>query len=135
MLFNSKYELNVLINLAALDHIIEATAQARNTEASTLDGYRRMLQGFVDKTEPSKFFDWSRRQAYISLGVLLSVAAQLKVDTAPMEGFEPDKVNQILGLTDYSVVTLIALGYRSTKDTHQNWPKVRFKMEEILEVR
>jgi nitroreductase/dihydropteridine reductase len=118
-----------------VDHIIEATAQARNTEASTLSGYRKMLQGFVDKTEPDKFFDWSRRQAYISLGVLLLAAAQLEVDTSPMEGFEPEKVNQILGLTDYSAVTLIALGYRSTKDTHQNWPKVRFKIEEILEVR
>jgi len=118
-----------------VDNIIEATAEARDTEVSSLSGYRKMLQGFVDKTEPDKFFDWSRRQAYISLGVLLLAAAQLEVDTAPMEGFEPEKVNQILGLTDYSAVTLIALGYRSAKDTHQNWPKVRFKIEEILEVR
>ena len=118
-----------------VDHIIEATAEARDTEVYSLSGYRKMLQGFVDKTEPDKFFDWSRRQAYISLGVLLLAAAQLEVDTSPMEGFEPEKVNQILGLTDYSAVTLIALGYRSAKDTHQNWPKVRFKIEEILEVR
>lgn len=118
-----------------VDHVVEAAAEARKTDPSTLAGYRKMLQGFVDKTDPSKFFDWSRRQAYISLGILLLTAAQLEVDTAPMEGFEPDKVNQILGLTDYSAVTLIALGYRSAKDTHQTWPKVRFDMEEILEVR
>lgn len=118
-----------------VDHVVKAAAEARNTDPSTLAGYRKMLQSFVDKTEPSKFFDWSRRQAYISLGMLLLAAAQLEVDTAPMEGFDPEKVNQILGLTDYSAVTLIALGYRSAKDTHQTWPKVRFKMEEILEVR
>lgn len=118
-----------------VDNVVKAAAEARDTEVYTLVGYRKMLQGFVDKTEPSKFFDWSRRQAYISLGVLLLTAAQLEVDTAPMEGFEPEKVNQLLGLTDYSAVTLIALGYRSAKDTHQTWPKVRFKMEEILEVR
>jgi len=118
-----------------VDNVIKATAEARNTDTSTLTGYRNMLQGFVDNTEPNKFFDWSRRQAYISLGILLLTAAQLEIDTAPMEGFEAKKVNQILGLTDYSAVTLIALGYRSAKDTHQTWPKVRFKMEEILEVR
>lgn len=118
-----------------VDHVVKAAAEARNTDPSTLVGYRKMLQSFVDKTEPSKFFDWSRRQAYISLGMLLLTAAQLEVDTAPMEGFDPDKVNQILDLKDYSAVTLIAIGYRSAKDTHQTWPKVRFKMEEILEVR
>ncbi|MEY2986380.1 MAG: hypothetical protein RJB24_609 [Candidatus Parcubacteria bacterium] len=118
-----------------VDHIIRVSAEARKADSSTLAGYRKMLQGFVAKTEPSKFFDWSRRQAYISLGILLLTSAQLEVDTAPMEGFDPNKVNQILGLTDYSAVTLIALGYRSAKDTHQTWPKVRFKMEEILEVR
>ncbi|MEY3471207.1 MAG: hypothetical protein RLZZ223_557 [Candidatus Parcubacteria bacterium] len=118
-----------------VDHVVKAAAEARNTDPSTLVGYRKMLQSFVDKTEPSKFFDWSRRQAYISLGMLLLAAAQLEVDTAPMEGFDPEKVNKILGLTEYSAVTLIALGYRSAKDTHQTWPKVRFDMEEILEVR
>ena len=118
-----------------VDHVVKAAAEARNTDPSTLVGYRKMLQGFVDKTEPSKFFDWSRRQAYIGLGILLLTAAQLEIDSAPMEGFDPEKVNQILGLTDYSAVTLIALGYRSAKDEHQSWPKVRFDMEEILEVR
>ena len=118
-----------------VDNIVKAAAEARNTDTSNLAGYRKMLQGFVEKTAPDEFFDWSRRQAYISLGILLLTAAQLEIDTAPMEGFEPEKVNKILGLTDYSAVTLIALGYRSAKDTHQTWPKVRFKMEEILEVR
>ena len=123
------------LNSANVEHIIEATAKARATEASTLGGYRKMLQGFIDKTEPDKFFDWSRRQAYISLGILLLTAAQLEIDAAPMEGFDPEKVNSILGLKDYSAVTLIALGYRSPEDDHQTWPKVRFKMEEIFEVR
>jgi len=124
-----------ILTSANVNHIITASAETRKVDPSTLAGYRKMLQGFVDRTKPSEFFDWSRRQAYISLGILLLTAAQLEIDSAPMEGFDPEKVNQILGLTDYSAVTLIALGYRSAKDEHQSWPKVRFKMEEILEVR
>ena len=118
-----------------VNNVVLAAAKARNADPSTLEGYRNMLQGFVDRTTPEKFFDWSRRQAYISLGMLLLAAAQLEVDAAPMEGFDATKVTEILGLKDYTAVTLIGLGYRSPEDDHQNWPKVRFDMEEILEVR
>jgi nitroreductase len=118
-----------------VNNVVLAAAKARNADPSTLEGYRNMLQGFVDRTTPEKFFDWSRRQAYISLGMLLLTAAQLEVDAAPMEGFDATKVTEILGLKDYTAVTLIGLGYRSPEDDHQSWPKVRFDMEEILEVR
>ncbi len=118
-----------------VNNVVLAAAKARNADPATLDGYRNMLQGFIDTTEPNKFFDWSRRQAYISLGMLLLAAAQLEVDAAPMEGFDATKVTEILGLKDYTAVTLIGLGYRSPEDDHQSWPKVRFDIEEILEVR
>jgi nitroreductase len=118
-----------------VNNVVIAAAKARNADPATLDGYRNMLQGFVDRTTPEKFFDWSRRQAYISLGMLLLAAAQLEVDAAPMEGFDATKVTEILGLKDYTAVTLIGLGYRSPEDYHQSWPKVRFDIEEILEVR
>jgi nitroreductase len=118
-----------------VNNVVLAAAKARNADPSTLEGYRNMLQGFVDRTTSEKFFDWSRRQAYISLGMLLLAAAQLEVDAAPMEGFDTPKVTEILGLKDYTAVTLIGLGYRSPEDDHQTWPKVRFDIEEILEVR
>jgi nitroreductase/dihydropteridine reductase len=118
-----------------VNNVVLAAAKARNADPSTLEGYHNMLQGFVDRTTPEKFFDWSRRQAYISLGMLLLAAAQLEVDAAPMEGFDATKVTEILGLKDYTAVTLIGLGYRSPEDDHQTWPKVRFDVEEILETR
>ena len=124
-----------ILTAESVNNVVLAAAKARNADPATLDGYRNMLQGFIDTTEPNKFFDWSRRQAYISLGMLLLAAAQLEVDAAPMEGFDAPKVTEILGLKDYTAVTLIGLGYRSPEDDHQSWPKVRFDIEEILEVR
>jgi len=124
-----------ILNSHNVDAIIQITAQARNISPDTLGDYRNMLQGFVDKTHPEQFLDWSRRQAYISLGIFLTTAAQLEVDAAPMEGFDATKVSEILGLTDYTPVTIIGLGYRSPNDTHQNWPKVRFEMNNIWEKR
>lgn len=118
-----------------VNRIINKAAELRKVEVSELEGYHNMLKGFINRTAPEKFFDWSRRQAYISLGMLLLAAAQLEVDAAPMEGFNPEKVTEILGLKNYTAVTIIGLGYRSPEDPHQGWPKTRFDLEEILETR
>ena len=54
------------------------------------------------------------RQAYIALGVALVAAAEQQVDSTPMEGFDPAEVDQILGLADRGLrsVVLLPLGYR-----------------------
>jgi nitroreductase len=118
-----------------VNRIISKAAEVRKVEISELEGYHNMLQGFIDRNSPEKLLSWSAKQAYISLGILLLTAAQLEVDAAPMEGFNAPKVTEILGLKDYTAVTLIGLGYRSPEDDHQTWPKVRFDVEEMLEVR
>lgn len=124
-----------LLNTDNVNQVIQATAKARQTDPSNLEGYRNMLQGFVDKTSPDKFIDWNKRQAYISLGMLLLTAAQLEIDAAPMEGFNSEQVKAILGLSDYTAITLIGLGYRHPEDSHQSWPKVRFELEQMFEAR
>ncbi len=54
------------------------------------------------------------RQAYIALGFALLAAADQEVDSTPMEGFEPDAVDDILGLREKGLrsVVLMPLGYR-----------------------
>jgi hypothetical protein len=39
---------------------------------------------------------WTSKQTYLAMGNLLNVAAELK-DVSPMEGFVPEKVNELLG--------------------------------------
>ncbi len=54
------------------------------------------------------------RKAYIALGIALVAAAEQEVDSTPMEGFDPHKVDEILGLGDKGLrsVVLLPLGYR-----------------------
>lgn len=54
------------------------------------------------------------RQAYIALGVALVAAAEQEVDSTPMEGFDPASVDEILGLRERGLrsVVLLPLGYR-----------------------
>jgi len=65
---------------------------------------------------------------------VMTVAAELEIDTCPMEGFEPEKYNELLGLADKGLNAAVALavGYRSSEDETQHLPKVRYAKEELI---
>ena len=56
-----------------------------------------------------------QKQLYIALGNALTVMADMKIDSCPMEGFVPDKIDEILGLESkgHKSVLSIAFGYRA----------------------
>ena len=54
---------------------------------------------------------WLTKQVMIAYTHMLLMAEVLGYDTAPMEGFEPEKVHEVLRLPlSYSVVALLAIG-------------------------
>jgi nitroreductase len=119
-----------------VDRYVARIAELRNMKADSLSGFRDMMMGFVSQTKVG--FDinaWSARQAYIALGNFMTAAALLGIDTCPMEGFEPAKYDEILGLNKlgYSAVVLCAAGFRSSEDQSAGFPKVRFEKSEVLE--
>jgi nitroreductase len=59
----------------------------------------------------------------------------LEIDTCPMEGFVPDKYDEVLGLKDkgYRTVVVCAAGYRLPTDKYATMPKVRFETENVVE--
>ncbi len=62
---------------------------------------------------------WLSRQVYIALGVLLSGAATMGIDSTTMEGIDTDAYTEALGLRDYRVLVAVALGKRSDEDYNQ----------------
>ena len=64
----------------------------------------------------------------------MASAALIGVDTCPMEGFEPAKVDEILGFkgTDWASVVCCAAGYRAADDKYATTKKVRFKPEDVI---
>src|SRR5690606_27675052 len=81
--------------------------------------------------------NWMSRQVYIALGVLLSAAANMGIDSTPMEGIEPDKYSEILDLNGYEPLVAVALGKRDVEDFNQPElkPKTRVEQELVLEER
>jgi nitroreductase len=126
------------ITAADAEHFIARTAEVRGLPVEALNAYRDILLGDVVNGPRNKWAaEWAARQAYIALGNFLASAALLGIDATPMEGFEPPKYDEILGLTaqGFGAVVVAAAGYRAADDKYAALAKVRFPASELIDVR
>jgi nitroreductase len=117
-----------------VDRFIKRFAETRGIPVDAIQGYADYIKGSLKGKGAAFINDWTRRQAYIALGTLMATAGELKIDTCPMEGFEPEKVNDILDLTEQglSACVIATVGYRSEDDKTQYAAKVRLPLEELF---
>jgi len=119
---------------ADVDSFIDRIAEVRGQTRESLDGLETSVRSAMrNAVESGHVATWSSRQPYIALGFLLETAALLGIDATPMEGFDPEKVNEVLGLTDHSAVVIATIGYRDLEnDWLANLPKVRKPKGELI---
>jgi nitroreductase len=123
---------------ADVTKFVNLTTDSRGMPRGSLQGYYDMMVGDLVKGPRSAWVnEWAARQAYIALGNLLTAAALLGVDACPMEGLDPAKYDEVLGLPakGYSTVCACALGYRAADDKYATAKKVRYPAEELIEHR
>lgn len=118
-----------------IDDYIENTALTRNIPIDQLSNYSNFLKKTFNNLSADEKSTWAQKQAYIALGVLLDVCAQLKIDATPMEGFDVDGYDKTLLLTEkgLSSTLVIPIGFRHPKDVAQHWKKVRKSTEDLFE--
>jgi nitroreductase len=118
-----------------IDRYIRRTAEVRGASLESLEGFRTMLKGAAQAAaDRGQAESWNARQVYLPLGSLMTVAALLGIDSCPMEGFDPAKYDELLGLKERGLVSLAAcaLGFRKETDKYAELPKVRFPREEVF---
>lgn len=118
-----------------VDRHIARMAEVRGVTTDSLDKFRAMTLRNLDKARGEGRLDtWQTHQIYIALGQFMTAAAVLGIDTCPMEGFEPEKFDDILGLlgTDYASVVGCAAGYRMPDDRYAAMKKVRFRPDDVI---
>lgn len=99
------------------------------------ENYRKMLLGIVADRGTEANYQAAARQAYIGLGAALIAAAFEEVDATPMEGFDPAAVDEILGLKEKNLrsVIILPIGYRAHEgDWLVNLKKVRRSRENFV---
>lgn len=123
---------------ADLDRLIDRTADVRGLDKASLAGYRGMMaKSLLSGAGAAGILAWAAHQAYIALGNLMTSAAVLGVDACPMEGIEPARYDEVLGLParGYRTVVACALGYRAPEDRYAGLAKVRYPRHEVVEHR
>jgi nitroreductase len=114
---------------------LELAARIRGVDVSTLNDYRDLMVGdLVNGPRRLWVAEWAARQTYIALGNLMTSAALLGVDACPLEGLDPVKYDEVLGLQaqGFSTVCACALGYRAVDDKYASLRKVRFPASELI---
>lgn len=119
------------------DFIIEhfkRVEDIRKTSREILQKFEdNLVRTFSDK-EKTEIKEWMINQLYLSLGALLTVCAMENIDSCPMEGFQPDEYDRLLGLDKMGLQSVIVLpvGYRDESDFFLSLKKVRRGVEELV---
>lgn len=106
----------------------------RNTSEYILKPYRESLMKMMAEMTALERQNWSKNQAYIALGNLMTVCAIESIDACPMEGFIPSKYDELLQLKQKGLksVLLLPVGYRAEDDMFAEFKKVRRPISETV---
>ncbi|RIJ47422.1 NAD(P)H-dependent oxidoreductase [Maribellus luteus] len=118
-----------------IDAFIRLTAETRDIDYNDLKGYGDFIESKLNEKTKAQQRNWLERQPYLALSTLLMACAELKIDACPMEGFEADEYNKILGLEEkgLNACVIATIGYRIPGDNSRYIPKVRKSMDELFE--
>lgn len=113
--------------------LVERTAKTQGKSVEELKGLSDMVHGFLSRQTEEGAKNWLKSQSYIPLGVMIEAAALIGVDGGPMEGFNADEVDEILGLKEKNLhaATMLALGFRGD-DAYAKLPKTRKAYEDVI---
>lgn len=122
------------VSSVEVDQYVEQTAKVRGITVESLEGFKNMVQGYVDQAQGDKQISWLSNQVYIALGTLLTATAAMKIDSTPIEGLNPAEYDRILDLPSKKLATVVAcaIGYRHEEDKYAATPKVRFDSEDVI---
>lgn len=117
-----------------VEKYFERVKKIRNTPDEIIDSFKKHLKTTIADKTREDLLSWGTNQAYLALGNLLTVCANERIDSCPMEGFIPEKYNEILGLNErnLSATLVLPVGYRAEDDFMNHQKKVRKQVEEIV---
>lgn len=120
-----------------INHMFDLVNEERGFKNEGWENYRQMLLNTYPQRDAQLNFEHAARQAYIGFGMSVAQAAFEGVDATPMEGFDPAKLDEILGLREKGLrsVTILPLGYRANEgDWLVNLKKVRRPKDQFVSV-
>jgi len=130
---------HLVIVLSAIENVkvqsgeVEKRFKRRDMPQESLDFYMDIYAKHLEKTLSSdkNIYHWTSKQTYIALANMMTAAAYIGIDSCPIEGFEKEKVEEILGLDTikWQVSVVVPFGYRLGEQSEQ----LRLPFDDVVE--
>ncbi|MGB2925214.1 MAG: NAD(P)H-dependent oxidoreductase [Limnothrix sp.] len=122
------------MNEEYVDRYIADLCEKRGMKVEDMGGFSKVIKDFLAQHSEEALNNWMSNQVYIALGQLMTVAASLKIDACPMEGFDSDEYDKLLGLKEKGLrsVVVCPIGYRSSDDKYATLTKIRWELDDVI---
>lgn len=120
-----------------IDEKFDLEKEIRGTSEETINDFRTFLKDSFSNKTLEEIENSSINQAYIALGNLMTVCAYERIDSCPMEGFNPEKFDEALDLKNQELKSVLVLpvGFRAEDCFMSTLKKVRIPIEEsVIEI-
>ena len=118
-----------------INEVFSRTVSERGVPVDSMDDYKNRLTSRYISFSAEQNFVHAAYQAYISFGLAIAAAAELKVDSTPIGGFDNSALDILLNLKEKGIrsVVMLPLGYRDAEnDWLVNLKKVRTPKEQFI---
>ena len=116
----------------------EKVKHVRGTSDQILAPFKNGIVSSFSKKDVREIQEWSKNQAYLAMGNLLTICAMEKIDSCPMEGFSPEGYDKLLNLSEIGLTSVLVMpvGYRAADDVFSSFKKVRRNMDDsVIEIK
>ncbi len=117
-----------------VENYFKRVQEIRKTPDEIINPFKDFLKNTISGQTNDELYAWAKNQAYLAMGNLLTVCALEQIDSCPMEGFIPEKYDEVLNLADKNLTSVLVLpvGYRAEDDFMKDQKKVRKELSEIV---
>ncbi len=117
-----------------IENYFKYVQKIRATPNEILSPFKDFLIEDFKNKHIDEIVSWATNQAFLAMGTLLTVAATETIDACPMEGFEPEKYDEILGLDKLNLKSVLVLpvGFRAKDDMFSEFKKVRRPISDVI---
>ncbi len=117
-----------------VENYFKLVQKLRQTPDSILTPFKEFLTAEIEKKTQEELFIWNKNQAYLALGNLLTVCASEQIDSCPMEGFVPEKYDEVLNLGEQNLASTLVLpiGFRADDDYMKDLKKIRKNIDDVV---
>ncbi len=120
-----------------VEDYMKLIAETRGVSLESLADFSKGIKGALVSKPVDQQQAWMAKQTYIAMGTALLAAAEQGVDSTPMEGFNPAAVDEVLGLNEKGLksVLILALGEKDVEGDYLYGAKKVRKSKEDLFIR